>query len=48
MLEQNFKNRFIKHIEKIMIAEKKSLHYYLIVYRFDYNKIEFRFYRKIF
>ena len=24
MFEQNFKDRFIKHIEKLMIAEKKT------------------------
>ena len=48
MLEQNFKNRFIKHIEKIMIVERKNLHCYLIVYRFDYDEIEFGFYKKIF
>ena len=31
-----------------MKVEKKNLHCYLIVYRFDYDKIEFRLYRKIF
>ena len=48
MFEQNFKNRFIKHIEKIMIIEKKTLHCYLIVYRFNYDEIEFRFYKRLF
>ena len=47
LFKQDFKNRFIKHIEKIMITKKKNLHYYLIAYRFDYDKIEFRFSKKI-
>ena len=47
MFEQNFKNRFIKYIEKIMII-KKILHRYLIVYHFNYDEIGFRFYKRIF
>ena len=48
MLEQNFKNCFIKHIEKIKITRKKNLHCFLTVHRFDYDKIKFRFYKKAF
>ena len=48
VFEQNFKNRFIKHITKFVIIEKKNLHCYFVVYRFYNEKIEFRFYKKIF
>ena len=41
MLEQNLKNRFIEHITKFVITEKKNLHCHFVVYCFDNEKIEF-------